>query len=659
MLANLSLKNKLLLTIVPLTLLVYLSTIVMVYRSSKASTEELAQVAVEAIAHQQAAEIMGYFDGALHAARMTSDMLSRELVDGQLPDSRIADPMLESLLHNSAQVKAAWWLPLRSAKSGSVFWLRGGSDIQLAPAQQREALLGVMEQGPLERETISSPRPLPGSGSSRPVISLQIPVRQNGRVVGSLGLGFDADQLQQRVAQLRPLGVGLAALTAHDTRLVAHPDPTRVGRLEAETEGDFLGEHLPDMINAVRKGEPLTLRFVSPAMGEEVFMLGVPIVIGDTATPWSFGIALPSAALLIGVKTLALKLLLLGCFSVLLLAGMILLLGRALSSPLSAIVQAIRQLAAGEADLRLRLPVKGSDELASLAKEFNGFLDSMVNLVSQIKSTSQKLQSTSEELQQDSRASGAVVNAQRDEVGQLAAAMQQMAATVEEVAHNAGQAAQITREGDLAVAQGQATVANLSAAIAKDAQLLEQVTALTVELSDASQTIGTVVAVIRDIAEQTNLLALNAAIESARAGEQGRGFAVVADEVRALARRTHSSTEDVCRNISMIQGCTRTVVEMVAKSLGTSQVNVASAQEASEALHRITQMIGQVRDMSQQIATATGQQATTSEQLSRSLVTIADSAESASCSAHQVHQRSQDLQLSAGSLNVLVSRFKL
>ncbi|MGY1917499.1 methyl-accepting chemotaxis protein [Pseudomonas tolaasii] len=233
--------------------------------------------------------------------------------------------------------------------------------------------------------------------------------------------------------------------------------------------------------------------------------------------------------------------------------------------------------------------------------------------------------------------------------------MQQMVVTVEVVAGNADQAAEATREGDLVVAQGKASMVSLAAAIAQDARMLEQVSDLTGQLDEASQAIGTVVAVIREIADQTNLLALNAAIEAARAGDQGRGFAVVADEVRALARRTHRSTEGV----SMIQERTRTVVGVVEKSRFTSQANVISAHEASEALHRITRMIEQVCDMSQQIATATGQQDATSEQLSRSLVTIADSAENASLNASQVHQRSHDLQSLAGHLNALVSRFKL
>lgn len=659
MLANLSMKNKLLLTVLPLTLVIYLVTVLLVYQSSKALTEEMAGVALEAIVRQQAAEIARYFDGVLYPARISAGLLARELSDGQLSDSRIADQLLESLLQDSPQVDAAWWTPLDSSGTQTVFWLRGEQGVHPAKPEQREALSGAFSKTLIERESVSAPRSLPGADSSRPMISLVIPVRQNNRVVGSLGIGLDADQLQAQVAHLRPLGVGLAALTAQDTTLVAHPDPTRIGRREAETEADFLGEYLQTMIDAVRSGTPLTIRFVSPAMGEEIFMIAAPVAIGDTATPWSLGVALPSAALLGGVKALAIKLLLLGSLAVVLLGGVILLLGQVMARPLNAVVQAIRQLASGEADLCLRLPVRGNDELATLASEFNKFLGSMADLVLEIKRTSQTLQTTSEELQQQSQASGVGVDAQRDEVAQLATAMQQMVVTVEEVAGNADLAAEATREGDQVVAQGKASMVSLAAAIAQDALMLEQVSDLTGQLDDASQAIGTVVAVIREIADQTNLLALNAAIESARAGEQGRGFAVVADEVRALARRTHRSTEEVYKSVSMIQERTRTVVGVVERSRFTSQANVISAQEASEALHRITRMIGQVRDMSQQIATATGQQAATSEQLSRSLVTIADSAENASRSANQIHQRSHDLQSLAGRLNALVSRFKL
>lgn len=72
-------------------------------------------------------------------------------------------------------------------------------------------------------------------------------------------------------------------------------------------------------------------------------------------------------------------------------------------------------------------------------------------------------------------------------------------------------------------------------------------------LNRASDQISQVTKQVQDIAERANLLALNASIEAARAGDAGQGFAMLADEVKVLAEQTGKATNDIARQVVMVQ----------------------------------------------------------------------------------------------------------
>ena len=79
-------------------------------------------------------------------------------------------------------------------------------------------------------------------------------------------------------------------------------------------------------------------------------------------------------------------------------------------------------------------------------------------------------------------------------------------------------------------------------------------------LSEAAESMSSIVQLIGDITGQINLLALNATIELARAGEAGRGFAVVASEVKNLANQAKQATDKIEQEIANLNGISGDVV---------------------------------------------------------------------------------------------------
>jgi methyl-accepting chemotaxis protein len=160
------------------------------------------------------------------------------------------------------------------------------------------------------------------------------------------------------------------------------------------------------------------------------------------------------------------------------------------------------------------------------------------------------------------------------------------------------------------------------------------------QLGAGSEEIGEIINLITSIAEQTNLLALNAAIEAARAGEAGKGFAVVANEVKELARETAKATQDIKRKIGAIQNSTKgaigsiseigniirqisdiqnTIASAVEEQTVTTNEMAKSVSEAARGSGEITNSISGVAQAAQSTANGANDTKKASEELSKML----------------------------------------
>jgi methyl-accepting chemotaxis protein len=288
--------------------------------------------------------------------------------------------------------------------------------------------------------------------------------------------------------------------------------------------------------------------------------------------------------------------------------------------------------------------LSGTMERLTAAKRDREFAAKLKAAFASVGQKAQTLASASEELTSVSQQMGRSASETSSQATVVSAASEQVSASVATVASSAEEMNASIRE----IARNATEAVRIAGTAVKVAQ---DTTHTVGKLGESSVEIGKVIKVITSIAQQTNLLALNATIEAARAGEAGKGFAVVANEVKELARQTAGATEEISRKIEAIQTDTRGVVQ---------------------AITQISEIIRQINDFQNTIASAVEEQSATTNEIARSaseassggseiarnITSVSAAADQTARGAADTLASAQELAKLAGDLNLVVEQFQ-
>jgi methyl-accepting chemotaxis protein len=262
---------------------------------------------------------------------------------------------------------------------------------------------------------------------------------------------------------------------------------------------------------------------------------------------------------------------------------------------------------------------------------------SMLEVVASLGAASEELSAVSKQMSSNADETSTqanVVSAATEQVNRniqtVATGTEEMSASIREIAKNASEAARVATSA---------------------VKVAETTNSVVGKLGESSADIGKMIKVITSIAQQTNLLALNETIEAARAGEAGKGFAVVANEVKELAKETAKATEDISQKIETIQSDTRSAVI---------------------AIGQIGQIITQINEFQNTIASAVEEQTATTNEMSRNvsdaargsgeiaqnITGVARAAQGTSAGAGDTERAAGELSRMASDLQRLVGEFR-
>ncbi|MCJ8013995.1 methyl-accepting chemotaxis protein [Paenibacillus sp. KQZ6P-2] len=341
-----------------------------------------------------------------------------------------------------------------------------------------------------------------------------------------------------------------------------------------------------------------------------------------------------------------------------------------------------------EGHLNEQVVTRRTDEIGTLAGNYNGMVASLRRMVEDMGDTSSQLAASSEEMTASTEMNAKSVelvtdlvsNASEGAVSQ-AMATEETARTIEEmtrgiqkIAESAGMIVDSSgrTEGDVQVGshkirQVSAQMDTIRHSTMESAELMEQ-------LHNHSANIAAMSTAISEISKQTNLLSLNAAIEAARAGEHGRGFAVVADEVRKLADQSNITADEIQQTIVKMTELIANAFDVM-KNKVQSDVNqgLDVTAEALEAFVNIEQSAKQISDQVQDISAVTEQMSASSEEISAAVHEVAgisrqtvDSFERVNAATQEQLASMEEISSSAAGLarmaadmQVMIDRFKL
>lgn len=653
-----SIKLKLLGTIVPIVVVIILALVLIAYKNSAKVIENCSENLLESSVENQASQIEAWLSENIEAFQIV-----KSTMETMQPDEKELQTMLDTYYNYNSNYPQGLYV----ADEDGNFWKASESEMSEA-----DPLNSTWYQEGLSRVNMAVGSPYVNAQGAN-VISASGILNDDSGTTKVISADMTLDRITVIVNSFIEMKNAEAFLVdVNSGTILAHRDSTRIStKLGAEGNTEYekrvaekIAEHDYDFCTL--EGNMTVFKEVSGTNWVLVSYIPTRIVMAD----------------MIRLRTL---MVIISIISILVLCVVIERVTHVVISPVKKLTQVITAMTDG--DFTVSVTNESNDEIGVMSRSVERFIESMKRMLSTMGDISGKLGMQADSSDNVSREMYSAASIQSQSMSELNMTVDQLSVSVNEIADNATRLAGVVsdtkddsanvenkmRETVEVSQKGRNDMEHVGEALQSIRASIENLEAAVNKVGTASGEIVQIVQLIGNIAEETNLLSLNASIEAARAGEAGRGFAVVASEIGTLASNSTASVDHISRLIAQVNSLVGDTVKQASDSaeninessklidtaIETFDVVFNNIQETSELIDQMVEKINQVDEVATNVAAISEEQAASSDEILATSESMLEQAKGIAQNSEHVASESRSLTESSEELAKQVGLFRI